>query len=509
MAVTVAFGAVPTPTKSPILRLAAVLTAVTVAAAACGGDDPARTDGAASIDAPVVDRPDGSLDWDDCVDDDDADGYECATLDVPLDWSRPDGDRIDIAVARRRAAGRRVGTLVSNPGGPGASGIDHLFAEPFGAALTERFDLVSFDPRGVGRSTSFDCDRHVEDFLDHDPDPDDAAEQAALERDAARISAQCGRRNPGLAANVGTDDVARDLDALRVALGEERLSYIGFSYGTLLGLRYLDLFGDRVRAMVLDGVVDPTETFEEWLSGQAVAFDAALDRALDACGTLTDAEGATIPCPLDDPQADFDRAQALVDRRPVPVRDDPATTVGPAEFVTGAIFAGYGPELWASLHESIAGVLDGDGTDMDALAAGYYDLGGFTAYAAVECLDSVRPVGVEEYRAFAARLDAASPRLGATVANELAVCATWPAPVRSITGPVDGADGPPILVVGNRGDPATPYRQAVEVASMLHDGRLVSYDGEGHTSYGRDACVDDAVEHYLVGLVAPVTDPDC
>lgn len=481
----------------------------TAIVAGCGTD---HDGGAGSIDAPVVERPTGSLEWRDCR----RRGFECATLDVPLDWSRPRGATIEIAVARRRASGRRVGTLVTNPGGPGASGIDHLFAEPFGRALSERFDLVSFDPRGVGRSTSFDCDDHVEDFLANDPSPDDEAEHLALERDAAAVAAQCGRRSPGLSAHAGTDSVARDLDALRAALGERRISYLGFSYGTLLGLRYLDLFGDRVRAMVLDGVVDPTETFEEWLAGQAEAFDAVLRRALDSCGSVTDDDGEPVSCPLDDPQGDFDRAQALVERRPVPARTGEAgdpdradATVGPAELATGAIFAGYDPALWPSLHRAIARLLDGDGTEMRSLAASYYDLGGFTAYAAVECLDSVRPDGVAAYREFAARLAAISPRLGPTVANELAVCATWPEPPTPVTGPVRGVGGPPVLVLGNRGDPATPYEQSVETADMLADGHLVSFDGEGHTSYRRDRCVDDVVERYLVGLVVPDDDPRC
>ena len=446
------------------------------------------------------------LDWGPC---EDVAGVECATLEVPLDWDAPQGTTTDLVLGRTRATGDRVGALLTNPGGPGGSGLQFLFAEPFGPDITSRFDIVSWDPRGVGASSSLNCDAHVDEFLANDPSPDDPTEQSALDDDAERIADDCANSSGGLVANIGTDDVARDVEAIRTALGERSISFMGFSYGTLIGLRYLDLFPDTTRALVLDGVVDPTQNLSEWLADQTVAIDASIRRALDAC----DDEPA---CPLDDPQADFDELQRRVESAPIRSGDDDASggddkadRLGPARFETGAVFASYEPAVWPDLWAAIADGLDGDGTAMSDLASQYYDLGGYTAYAAVECIDSEHPTGPEEYRAFADNLRALSPRIGGSVANELLPCAFWPTPPTSIIGEVNGDGGPPVLVLGNRGDAATPYENSTKVASMLSDGHLVSYDGEGHTGYGRSACVDDAVLAYLVDLEVPPSDPNC
>jgi pimeloyl-ACP methyl ester carboxylesterase len=448
------------------------------------------------------DRPDHALAWRSCegVGGPDGDGYECATLRVPLDWDRPGGRKISLAVARHRADGRRVGSLVINPGGPGGSGLDFLFSDPLGPPLSSRFDVVSWDPRGVGASTAFVCDDEVEQFLANDPDPDTPQEQFTLDADANTVASDCGGKDYGLSANVGTDAVARDMEAIRVALGESKLTYLGFSYGTLIGLRYLDLFGARVRAMVLDGVIDPTQTFEQWLTAQTIAVDAVLERVFAAC----DADDA---CAVDDMAATFDRVQRRIEQAPMPAGD--GRTLGPAEFETGAVFVSYEPSLWADLDDALDAADTGDGGPMMDLAQGYYDFGGYLAYAAVECLDSRHPTGAEEFRAFADRLRDLSPRIGGSVANELLPCAYWPAPPDPITGGGNGPENPPILVVGNRGDAATPYENSVKVADMLDAGVLVSYDGEGHTSYGRDPCVDRAVNEYLIRHTVPHTDPDC
>ncbi|MFN8053385.1 MAG: alpha/beta hydrolase [Acidimicrobiales bacterium] len=482
------------PRRRRPLPLAAAALAVTliattlIAACSTGGADriSKRTTGES-----------GSLSWAPCRG---HRAFDCATLSVPLDWAAPNGPRIDLALARKPATGKRIGALVTNPGGPGGSGIDFLYEEPFDESLSSRFDLVSWDPRGVGASTSFRCSNHVDEFLANDPDPDDDAEQTAIDTDARRVADDCARTDAGLAAHVGTDAVARDLDAIRVALGEQELTYMGFSYGTLIGLRYLALFPQKVRAMVLDGVVDPTETFTDWLTGQTTAIDAWISRALAACTAAT-------KCPVPDLAAAYDELQRRVEKAPIPAGG--GATLGPAELETGAVFVSYEPSLWPDLGAAIAAALKGNGRKMLQLAQGYYDLGGFTAYAAVECLDSPHPTGSAEYQAFANRLRALSPRIGGSVANELLPCAYWPAAPQSIVGPVTGEGGPPVLVLGNRGDAATPYESSVKIARMLTDGHLVSNDGEGHTSYGRSACVDDAVDAYLLRLTVPATDPDC
>ena len=438
-----------------------------------------------------------ALDWSPCRA---HDGFDCARLAVPLDWNDITGPTVDLALARQRSTGKAIGSLVVNPGGPGGSGLDFLFAEPLDDTLRSRFDIVSWDPRGVGASTAFDCEQHVDDFLANDPDPDDAAEQEAIDTAAKRVADDCASASPGLSAHVGTDSVARDLEAIRLALREPKLTYMGFSYGTLIGLRYLALFPTSVRAIVLDGVVDPTEGFVDWLTNQTIAIDASISRAFAACTPTTD-------CPVADLAATYDQVQRRVERQPLPAGS--GKTLGPAELETGAVYASYEPSLWKDLAHALADAADGDGTAMLAMAQGYYDFGGFTAYAAVECLDSEHPVGADAYRAFADHLRELSPRLGGSVANELLPCAFWSTPPVPIVGPVTAEGSPPVLVLGNRGDAATPYASSVKVASMLADGHLVSNDGEGHTSYGRSACVDDAVHAYLIDLTVPERDPDC
>ena len=425
--------------------------------------------------------------------------FSCTTLVVPANWSNTGGPQLKLAVARKNATGKRIGSLFTNPGGPGGSGIDFLYEEPFDDALTSRFDIVSWDPRGVGASTAFGCNSHVEKFLANDPDPDTPAEQSAIDADAKAVADDCGHSNPDLVGNVGTDNVARDLEALRIALGEQRLNYVGFSYGTLVGLRYLALYPTHVRALVLDGVVDPTAALVEWLRGQTIAIDASVSRALASCTKATN-------CPVPDAAAAYDKVQKMVETKPIRAGRQ---TLGPAELETAAVYVSYDPSLWKQLGPALKDAEGGDGRAMLKLAQGYYDFGGFTSYVAVECLDSAHPTGSAEYRTFADELRRLSPRIGGSTANELLPCAYWPTPPQPISAPVTGAGSPPILVLGNRGDAATPYADSVKVASMLADGHLVSYAGEGHTSYGRSSCVDAAVNAYLIDLKVPKSDPDC
>lgn len=488
------------------LRFVGLSTLVAVASAGCGG---------AGVDRPTsaIDSPSEALSgwsapdlaWQPCAD---ASGYECTTLEVPVDWAARDGKTIELALGRHQATGKRLGTLVTNPGGPGASGLQFLFGGPLQDELSERFDVVSWDPRGVGESTAFDCEENVGAFLALDPDPDTEAEQQALDARAEQVADDCERKNPDLVGAVGTDNVARDLEAIRLALGEEQLSYIGFSYGTLIGLRYLDMFAPSVRAMVLDGVMDPTKSFTDLLRQQTIAFDASLNRLFDACGRRAD-------CPVDDLAATYDSVQRKVELSPIPAGSH---QVGPAQLETAAIYAGYDPALWDDLADALAtadaasstGTGDGTaGTQLWNMAQSYYDLGGYAAYAAVECLDSPHPIGSGAYRAFSDELRKLSPRVGGSIANEMLVCAYWPVAPDPVVGTVIAPESSPTLVLGNRGDSATPYENSVAVAEALERGQLVSYDGDGHTSSGRSDCVDNTVNDYLVNLTVPERDPDC
>jgi len=429
-------------------------------------------------------------------------GFQCATLEVPLDWSQPQGPQISLAVARQRATGARIGSLVANPGGPGASGLDFLFDQPFKAALRQRFDLVSWDPRGVGLSTHLQCGSAVKPFLHLDPSPDNPAEQQAIDTAAMAVAQQCAN-NPAdatLMPHLGTDDTARDLEALRLALGDPKLTYYGFSYGTYIGERYLALFPTHVRALVLDGVVSPTEDLPSLLGGQTTAMTAAIGRAIASCHQ--DAS-----CSLKNPQSTYDQVAAKVETTPLPTGT--SRPLGPAELATGAIYATYDPQLWPSLNTAVAQAASGDGSDMSQLADGYYDIGDWTAYADITCVDMNHPVGAAAYKTFVDGLVAQSADFGGSIGNEMLPCAFWPTPSQPHTDPIPATQSPDILVVGNTGDAATPYQDAQYVSTMLAHGHLITYHGQGHTSYGRDDCIDAAIHAYLINLTIPKTDPQC
>lgn len=437
-----------------------------------------------------------AISWTPCEEDPD---LYCGTLTVPLDWSDPQGGTIELAVARRPASGRkRIGTLFTNPGGPGASGVDFLLDDPLSPELLERFDLVSWDPRGVGRSAPLECGDAVEPFLRLDPDPDTPEEQSALDNAARAVAEEC-RPEAEMLTHMGTDATVRDLDALRQAVGDERLTYLGFSYGTFIGLRYLDTFPERVRAIVLDGVVDPTQSLTTFLRGQLEGMTAAIDRAFDTC---TPRNG----CRLTDPAATYREVKERAEAEPLPAQSG---TMGPAELATGSIYATYDPLGWPALLQALQAASRGDGTAMVGLAEMYWDIADWTAYSAITCLDWGGPTGGEAYRRFADEMRAFSPEFGGSVANEMLPCAYWPVPARPITGPVRGEGSPPILVVGTTGDAATPYRNAIAVTEMLADGHLVTYRGEGHTAYGRDPCIDATIHAYLIDLDVPSEDPNC
>lgn len=429
----------------------------------------------------------------------------CASLAVPLDWSRPEGETIELAVARRPADGPaedRVGTIVANPGGPGGSGVELIAADPFDGQLAHRFDRVGWDPRGVGDSTPVTCGTDtVTAFVAADPDPDTPAEQAELERRARAVSDDCAARDAALLAHIGTRDVVRDLEALRLALGGERIDYVGFSYGTQIGQLYAEMFPSGVRTMVLDGVVDPSKGFTDFLMGQIDGFDDAFAAAALRCSRAGD------DCPVDDLAAAYDRVRERVELTPLPASG--RTPAGPAELATAAIYSGYVEDGWRALARALSAALDGDGSRLVALADDYHDLGGYGAYAGVVCTDTPPPASTAAWQEFSDLARARSPRFGGSVANELLPCATWPVRSDVLPAPVTAPDAPPIMVVGNTGDPATPLEGARAVAATLASAVLVTVDIGGHTAYGRNRCATELIDAYVVSGTAPGTDRAC
>lgn len=479
-----------------VLEVVCLLVVTLIAGCSDDGGDTARTS-----DRRPSTAADGSLEWEDC---DVAQDAECATLRVPLDWNDPDGPQIDLALGRIPASGDRIGSLLTNPGGPGGSGLEFIGYQPFSPDVESRFDIVSWDPRGVGRSTAVTCGKNVDPFLALDPDPDDAGEQQDLDEAAERVSSECAAADADLLPHVGTPDTARDMEAIRVALDEEAVSFVGFSYGTAIGQQYAALFPDRVRAMVLDGVVDPAQTFIEWQLGQISGFDAAFASQATGCRSA----GRTA-CGVADLAAAYDEVHARVEVTPL---DPGSNKVGPAELATAAIYTAYGSDGWQDLGPALADALEGDGARLRELADAYYDLGGYTAYAAIECLDAPTPEGEAAFTAFVDRARAQSPRFGGPVANELRPCATWPvrpADGRQSLGPLTAPGTPTIVVIGNTGDPATPLANAEAVAARLGSAHLVRVNVDGHTAYGSDECVTATVDEYLIDPTKPVTTTDC
>jgi len=438
------------------------------------------------------------LDWSPCEIDP---GLDCSELDVPRDWAKPDGPTVTLALARRPATGTSEGTLLTNPGGPGGSGVDFIAGGPLSDETEQRFDTVSWDPRGVGASTAITCDAGVEDFVHADSQPDTPQEQSDLDAAAAQISADCAREAGDLLPFVGTANVARDMEAIRLALGGEPLNYVGFSYGTQIGQEYAALFPTHIRSMVLDGVVDPSLSFTEFLTAQAQAFEQSFNANAIACADV----GVTT-CGVSDLAATYDRVIARAETEPLRT---PTGSLGPSEIAVAATYSAYVPEGWRELGPALASADLGDGGKLADLAASYYDFGGYPSYAAVVCIDAPPPAGPAAYREFSRRATEAAPRFGAAVANEMLPCATWPAPAVADPVPSIPSTVPPILVVGNTGDPATPYSNALAVANRTPNAVLLTVETDGHTAYGSSTCVDDIVDAYLIDLTLPPPDTTC
>jgi pimeloyl-ACP methyl ester carboxylesterase len=437
--------------------------------------------------------------------------FQCAKLTVPLDYGHPGQDDIQIAVIRLKASGHRLGSLVINPGGPGASGVNYARAarSQFTAPLRETFDIVGFDPRGVGESAPIHClsGSQLDAYFAADPTPDNAAEQAAYVKSQQGFSAGCEARSGKLLAHVSTVDAARDIDVLRAALGDRQLYFLGASYGTFLGATYAGLFPARVGRMVLDGALDPTLSNEALLQGQTKGFQVALDSFIADCQHRSD-------CPLpSDQQAAEAKINGLLkslDAQPEPtgVADRPLTEgLG----LLGISEALYAPEyLGALLRTGLQQAFAGNGSTLLRLADFYTERRSDGTYPnlleanlAVNCADkgSDQTVGAVE-KALPA-FTAASPVFGPALAWADIACTGWPVPAAA-TAPIHASGAAPILVIGTTRDPATPYAWAQSLAGQLDSGRLLTFDGDGHTGYNRgSSCINRAVEGYLVSGKLP------
>lgn len=427
---------------------------------------------------------------------------------MPVDYAHPDGATMNIAVTRKHSSGSHRGSLIVNPGGPGASGVDyvHSATQTF-AGVTTHLDLVSFDPRGVGGSRPIRCltSQQLDQFVHVDPNPDTAAEHAALVTTSKAFADDCWRRNGNYLEHVGTIDAARDMDVLRAVLGDRKLTYYGASYGTYLGAKYAQLFPTRIRAMVLDGALDPAEPTSAENRVQAIGFETNLRDFLANCAR---SGGCPFGTTLPEVQRGLDQLAARIDAHPLPVG---SRSLGPGEFFEGLALGLYSPSYWAYLRQALNDANNGNGSFLlqfsDLLTERHTD-GTYSnlieSLNAIDCIDRPSSRSVSSYDSDARAFAKAAPHFGAAIAYGSLPCAFWHVPPVEPAHAVRAPGSPPIVVIGTTRDPATPYVWAQGLARELSHGVLVTFDGNGHTAYDRgNACILGAVNGYLNQLTVP------
>jgi len=447
------------------------------------------------------------------------------TVTVPLDWADPIGETIEIAVARSRPTGPSKGMLLINPGGPGGTGYEYgLYAAGVTYDVADNFDVIGFDPRGVGRSTPITCytttaDRDEMLYGTYDAPYGSSGWIAELTARQADWIEACQSNTGDLLGHLDAASVARDMDVIRAVLGDDKLDYLGYSYGTYLGAMYAELFPDKVGRMVLDGAVDPSVGDLEMLATQMSGFDSALRSYLESCFGADQGD-----CPF---SGSVDRAMSQVrsvlegiDARHLTAED--GRVLDSATLGTAIASTLYSEWSWPLLTDAFAGLELGDPAAAFEAAdayygryAGYYDGNGNDIYIAVICDEgNLATDGVDLLEGLD-ELDREAPALGRYMGYDdfavlEATCTQWPYPPATLPTSFDAAGAAPILVIGTTNDPATPYAQAVSLSEQLDSGVLISYQGEGHTIYSQGvSCIDSTVDAYLIDGVVPSSDPMC
>jgi pimeloyl-ACP methyl ester carboxylesterase len=538
------------------------------------------------------------LSWHACA----APGFECTTMKAPLDYGKPGSDEIKLAVARKKATGpgKRIGSLLVNPGGPGGSAIGYLQAYAalgYPAEVRARYDMVAVDPRGVAHSEPVTCldGKQMDTYTQADTTPDTRDESDRLASSYRTFAAACAQHSARILPHVSTKEAARDMDVLRAALGDRKLTYVGASYGTFLGAMYAGLYPSRVGRLVLDGAMDPSLSARRINLDQTAGFETAFQSFARDCAKRPD-------CPLnnaDTPDTGNDTSTSIsthtgrrtattpaevsrhlkdffhqLDSTPIPAApassDTPGSTAHPTTSrtvdrpatgphgstgstvtnadsthtennkgtqdsgsnkrperrklneslaTTGVIAAMYDEGAWPQLRDALTlAMKDHDGSGLLALSDSYYEREGngryanlMSANAAVNCLD-LPPAftSPEQVRKTLRAFRKASPVFGEGLAWASLSCAYWPVHATGHPHRISAKGAAPIVVVGTLRDPATPYTWARSLASQLDSGRLLTYDGDGHTAYGRGStCIDTAINRYLVTGTAPKNGKRC
>ncbi|MFF3931235.1 alpha/beta hydrolase [Streptomyces hirsutus] len=456
------------------------------------------------------DRGGTAIDWGRCEASGDTpapgEEWQCGTLRVPLDWSEPDSGTIGLALIRAKATGDdRLGSLLFNFGGPGGSGVSMMPSYATTASkLRERYDLVSWDPRGVAASEGIRCrdDEEIQAAESVDSTPDTPAEEQAYLADAADFGKGCQESAGELLAHVSTTDTARDMDRIRQALGDDRLNYFGISYGTELGGVYAHLFPKRVGRLTLDAVVDPSADTVGHAENQTRGFQRALDNYLKSTGR-------------DPGQGSREIAELLdrIDAEPLPTSSK-GRELTQSLALTGIVLPLYSKDGWPVLTSALEAAEEGDGSELLALADGYNERDASGKYGttthsqrAISCLDDKQRMTAAQTEELLPEFERISPVFGPFLGWDTAGwCHDWPVPGQHDSPEVSAPGAAPVLVIGNTGDPATPYEGARQMADELGEGVgiVLTWEGEGHGAYGSGSdCVDSTVNAYLLDGTVP------
>ncbi|MDQ0728623.1 alpha/beta hydrolase [Microbacterium sp. W4I20] len=447
------------------------------------------------------------LEWTDC-----GTGFDCTEVTTPLDWENPGEGDITLSVVRHQAEGTAIGSLLTNPGGPGASGVslvkDSLdFA--VGADLIENYDVIGFDPRGVGESTPVTCydATDMDAYLYTIP----AAKRGSAEWEAELLDAHtafaeaCDANSGGILPHITTINAARDMDLIRALLGDKELNYLGYSYGTFLGATYAKLYPEKAGRLVLDGAIDPAVPGLEVGATQALGFESALRAFMQSC---LDSGSCPFNGSVDDAMADLGALLASADRAPLENGD--GRLLGADSLMTAVIAALYSEDNWSFLWETLGEVLQGDPTNAFYLADFYnsredgtYTDNSTEAFRAYNCMDYPVEDDPDAEAAIEKKIAEGAPTIAPYWTGPDS-CSVWPYPPTGTRAEITAEGAGPILVIGTTNDPATPYEWSESLAGQLEEGVLITRVGEGHTGYNKgNSCVDDAVEGFLLDDVVP------
>lgn len=453
-------------------------------------------------------------------------GFQCTDATAPLDWSEPGGAKIKLALVRHLATdGHPMGSLLVNPGGPGGSGYDFVkqsLTYAVDKTLEKNYTIVGFDPRGVNHSTAVKCytdPKTLDDYIYSIPKGAIGSTEWINEEEQSnkQFGEECAKLTGPLLGHVDTISAAKDLDLLRAALGDKKLNYLGYSYGTLLGQTYANLFPKKTGRLVLDGVVDPTVSPFELDEDQAKGFELDLRAFLKKCPSMKD-------CPFKGTVAQDEASiSGLFHKLDAhPLKNSDGRLLGSETMFTAIIYPLYSPSEWSYLVALFNDVENGSARDAFILADAYndrnqdgtYQDNETEAFNAINCLDYPSDPDVATMRSEAAAMEKAAPVFGRLMSYGGTACYDWPYKPTRTAGPLPADGSAPIIVVGTTGDPATPYAMAQHVASILQNGHLVTYHGNGHTAYNKDhsaadECVNNAVDNFFVHGTVPKSDPEC